>query len=163
MSESDIHFAYHQLVNTHALVEEAVGRGLAQSVMYLATDYQAAVPSRRVARSVSFAIKPPRAQVGPTDFRSRFFEAGAAPHLIQARGTVKRYSKRVRKDGTRRMLGYRRGRTYLAIPAGRGVIFRTRAMHPGMAAGRYLRQTGEKGLPVVQQLLSRSFLETFSP
>lgn len=160
---SDIHFAYHESVNMNVLVEQAARRGLTEGAVYLGTQYQKQVPSRRVARSVNIQVKPPRALVGPKDFRSRFFEAGAAPHKIQARGVTKRYSRRVRKDGTRRVLGYYRGRRYLAIPAAGGTIFRTTAMHPGMAAGRYLRRTGEGGVDVVAQLLGRAFAEVFGP
>lgn len=161
MSDQEIYFAYHELVDMNALVEQAAQRGLREAAIYLGTEYQKAVPSRRVSRSVNIQVKPPRALIGPKDFRSRFFEAGAAPHLIQAKGTVKRFSRRVRKDGTRRMLGYKRGRRYLAIPTGGGTIFRTSAMHPGMAAGGYFRRTAESGLPVVEELLGRAFREAF--
>lgn len=158
---SEVYFAYHALVDMNALVAQAAHKGLAEAAIYLGSEYQKVVPSRRVARSVNIQVKPPRAYVGPKDFRSRFFEKGAAPHLIQARGVTKRYSRRARKDGTRRVLGYYRGRRYLAIPTGSGTIFRTTAMHPGMRAGGYFQRTAESGLPVVQELLGRAFREVF--
>lgn len=148
-------------------LEEATRRVLTACAVHLGKTYQALVPSRTVASSVGYRVAPPRMYVGPGDFRANFFEVGAKPHAFAAYGT--RFKTRMsRKFGTNTLMKkkgggfqYRTGKRYMAIPVGGETIFRTRVRHPGMKGGRYLRNTGEKSMPVLEEIVARGFGEVF--
>lgn len=168
-TDSAIWLRYQANVALNPLFEAAAERALTAAAMYLGAEYQKAVPSRRVARSVGYKVRPPRAYVGPADYRANFLEVGAKPHAFAAYGT--RFKTRMsRKSGTNTLVKkkggkgfqYRTGKRYMAIPTSGGVIFRTRVSHPGMRGGMYMRRTGEAGVAVVEQIMAKAFKGVFS-
>lgn len=165
--DSELWVSYRLSAELFPALEEATRRVLTACAVHLGKTYQALVPSRTIASSVHYRVAPPRMYVGPKDFRANFFEVGAKPHAFAAYGT--RFKTRMsRKAGTTTLVKkkgggfqYRAGRRYMAIPVGGETIFRTRVRHPGMKGGRYLRNTGEKSMPVLEEIVARGFGEVF--
>lgn len=167
-TDSAIWLRYQATTALWPLFEQAAQKALTAAVMYLGSEYQKAVPSRRVASSVGYKVRPPRAYVGPAHFVANFLEVGSQPHAFMARGSRLK-TRMSRKAGTNTIVKrkgggfqYQKGRRYMAIPTGGGVIFRTRVSHPGMRGGQYMRRTGEQGVAVVEQIMAKAFKGVFS-
>lgn len=157
--DSELWISYQASTELFPALEQASRRALTACAIYLGKQYQNAVPSRTVARSVAFRVAPPRMYVGPKDFRANFWESGTSPHRIESRGI--RLKKQRRKYSTV-VVGFQKGIRYLAIPVGGHVIFRSSANHPGgISAGHYLRKAGENSMPVLQEIAGKAFQDVF--
>jgi hypothetical protein len=157
--QSPIWLHYQAAKALNPAIEQAARRALTAIGIHIGSAYQAVMPAARVDRSVVYDVKPPRLYVGPKDFRAIFFESGSRAHRIQATGTqlkMRRYKR------TTKIVGFRKGKRYLAIPVGGKVLFRTTAHHPGFAAGHYLQRTGERSVPVIEQIVAQAFQAAFS-